>query len=323
MSCAPKFVFIYRWPLSVILCLFWSSLPFSDAFIQNKHQVSIARARFHNLSWQNQGRCAGQNDIVLHMAGSQATKNAVEEHWFPLHLISDAGFPDTEAEDASLEMYEDLSLKLMASLIRKRLQDVKNECHASLQASPETTNKAYEMARGKFVDLTCSLDGERVLEQLFINEVTFQENDKVVRGAVVALQSLLIFGMQLGVKGTPEQLQRSVAHLIETRDAMEADRDIEQWDASSSRRLKYRSDRVAGVQLLAELQWKRMPQGAFDLLLKIGAWRKHEDLPLLRSGFSLRFSHDEHTAAREVCAGVLVPPFEVFSMHPLSITPPT
>jgi hypothetical protein len=244
------------------------------------------------------------------MAGarSEATKKAVEEHWFPLHLINDADFPDTEAEDAAQEKYEDLSLKLMASLIRKRLEDVKNDCHTSTQASPETTNKAYEMARGKFVDLTCSRDGERILEQLFINEETSKENDKVVRGAVVALHSLLIFGMQLGVKGTPEQLQRSVSHLIETRDAMEADRDLEQWDAASSRRLKYHSDRVAGVQLLAELHWKRMPQGAFDLLLKMGAWGKHEDLPLLRSGFSLRFSHDEEIAAREVCAGVLVPP---------------
>jgi hypothetical protein len=312
MLSGPKISFFYRWPLSVvllsILCLFWSSLPFSDAFLfQNKHQVSIELARFHKLSWLNQGRDAGQNDVILHMAGarSQATKKAVEEHWFPLHLISDADFPDTEAEDAALEKYEDLSLKLLASLIRKRLEDVKNDCHTSLQASPETTNKAYEMARGKFVDLTCSLDGERILERLFIEE-TFQENDKVVRGAVVALQSLLIFGMQLGVKGTPEQLQRSVAHLIESRDAMEADRDLEQWDASSSRRLKYRSDRVAGVQLLAELKWKRTPQGAFDLLLEMGAWGKHEDLPLLRSGFSLRFSHDEQTAAREVCAGVLV-----------------
>lgn len=269
--------------------------------------MSIERARFHNLSWEKQGRCTGQNDVVLHMAGSRspATKNAVEEHWFPLHLISDADIPDTEAEDAALRKYEELSLKLMANLIRKRLEDVKNECHTSVQASSASTNKAYEMARGKFIDLTCSLDGERILERLFIDEGTSQENDIVVRGAVVALQSLLIFGMQLGVKGTPEQLQRSVSHLIETRDAMEADRDLEQWDASSTRRLKYRSDRVAGVQLLAELQWKRMPQGAFDLLLKMGAWGKHEDVPLLRSGFSLRFSHDEQTAAREVRAGVL------------------
>ena len=307
MPCTP----IYRCPPSVvlllILCLFWTSLPSSDAFIQNKHQVSIERARFHNLSWEKQGRCTGQNDVVLHMAGSRspATKNAVEEHWFPLHLISDADIPDTEAEDAALRKYEELSLKLMANLIRKRLEDVKNECHTSVQASSASTNKAYEMARGKFIDLTCSLDGERILERLFIDEGTSQENDIVVRGAVVALQSLLIFGMQLGVKGTPEQLQRSVSHLIETRDAMEADRDLEQWDASSTRRLKYRSDRVAGVQLLAELQWKRMPQGAFDLLLKMGAWGKHEDVPLLRSGFSLRFSHDEQTAAREVRAGVL------------------
>jgi exoribonuclease-2 len=50
---------------------------------------------------------------------------------------------------------------------------------------------------------------------------------------------------------------------------------------------------------LAALKRKRTNQGAFDLLVQIGAWKKHEDIALLRSGFPTRFTSEELAASKE------------------------
>jgi exoribonuclease R len=65
------------------------------------------------------------------------------------------------------------------------------------------------------------------------------------------------------------------------------------------RQLKFETDRTPALALLGKLLWKQTPQGAFDLLVQLGAWRFHEDLALLRSGFPLRFTAEEETAAKE------------------------
>ena len=61
------------------------------------------------------------------------------------------------------------------------------------------------------------------------------------------------------------------------------------WTSLSIRKLKYKADQTAGTQLLAKAKKKRTPQGAFDLLVYIGAWSTHENIWLLRSGFPIHF----------------------------------
>ena len=153
------------------------------------------------------------------------------------------------------------------------------------------------MIKNRFMDLACTDDGEAVLESLFDDDIVNGVEDDVLRASVMVIQSLCVFGTQVGVKGTPEQLRKMVAHLDERRDPSLLERDVLVWDADSVRRLKHRLDREPAVQLLAELQWKRTTQGAFDLLCEVGAWDTHEDLALLRSGFPLRFSDAERAAA--------------------------
>jgi hypothetical protein len=278
---------------------------FSDAFVPERHFRSMERIGFGRLLQKEE--YVGRNMLPLHMARARGplTKQSMDEAWLPRQLLGtdkDEFDFDLEAQDEAIEDIEVRSLQLMARLIRQRFQKV-NEKGADTRpiVSLISPNKAYHLAKGRFLDLTCSEDGELVLEQLFDDEDAAKEDDTVIKGAVIALQSLLIFGTQLGVKGSPEQLQWSVSHLVEYRDVMEAEKDLTQWDASSVRRLKYRVDRSAGVQLLAELQWKRIPQGANELLVAIGVWKTYEDLALLRSGFPFsRFSDEENAAARAV-----------------------
>ena len=150
----------------------------------------------------------------------------------------------------------------------------------------------------------------------------------VIRGAVIILQSLCVMGTQVGVKGPPEQLRRMVDHLSDsvrttttkavtttkystTTAATAAIRtptyeeqlllmDYNHWTKDSVRRLKYRLDRTPAIELLATLQWKQTPQGAFDLLRALGVWDTHEDLALLRSGFPIRFTNREEQMANDI-----------------------
>jgi RNB domain len=128
----------------------------------------------------------------------------------------------------------------------------------------------------------------------------------VLMAAVEALQSLCVMGTCVGLKGPPEQLRRLVAHLDSRNDPQWLDRDRHVWDNDSVRRLKYQAildpdaTRAPAMNLLSALKWKRTPAGAFDLLVRLGAWTVHEDLALLRSGFPLRFTESELAEAQRV-----------------------
>jgi hypothetical protein len=142
----------------------------------------------------------------------------------------------------------------------------------------------------------------------------------VLLGAVMAVQSLCVMGLCVGLKGPPEQLRRLASHLDSRFSPSLVERDVLRWDTDSVRRLKYRgttatttvsselSDdsgssgggivvRAPALSLLLALQRKRTAAGAFELLVKLGAWTQHEDLALLRSGFPLRFTESEWNAA--------------------------
>ena len=299
-------VFCRNWLTVVAISLVASIgyLPFppssSDGFILRPptHRQTIRDEDIiHRITFKEDGNWA-LRPLQMGRSSARITKQSLEEHWFPLELLDD------DDESASRDSVEKKSLELSANLIRNRLNDTSSQRLENFkEASPsQMSYQTAALVRGKFLDLTCSGDGESILENLFQNEATEVADDMIIRGAVMALQSLLVLGTQYGVRGTPEQLQRYVSHLKDTREEMAAAQDFNRWDASDVRRLKFQVDRTAGVQLLAELKWKRTPQGACDLLIAMGVWQKNEDLALLRSGFSLRFAEDEFVAATAVSA---------------------
>ena len=67
----------------------------------------------------------------------------------------------------------------------------------------------------------------------------------------------------------------------------------EEWDAECIRRLKFHRRVNLGKLVLAKMIRKRTAQGAFDLLVDMGVWSRHEDTALLRSGFPVHFLEDE------------------------------
>jgi hypothetical protein len=166
----------------------------------------------------------------------------------------------------------------------------------------------------------------------------YYNEHSVLKGAIIAMQSLFIIGMQVGVKGSPTQIQRMVAHLEKRRTGSsnnpnnteeenniihtfwqeQEDNDTNTTSSSSPstkettgkgtgagvyiQSLKYERDTRAGIEILARLGKKRTAQGAFDLLVSLGIWSPHEDLSFLRSGFLTRFTHEEEQYAREAAA---------------------
>jgi len=168
---------------------------------------------------------------------------------------------------------------------------------------------AFRLAKGKFTHLTCSIAGEERLEHLVASSSSSDVNDEnVVCGAIVALQSLLITGMQVGLKGSPEQQQRFFRHLSPSssddgrrRRPKTLRESMMEWSPPDDvKRLKHERDGTAAIELLAYLKRKRSAQGAFDLLVSLGVWKRHEDMALLRSGFPVRFSEEEELAAQEM-----------------------
>lgn len=187
---------------------------------------------------------------------------------------------------------------------------------ASKDQYDKLKQQTVPLVRGRFRDLTCTREGEDALEHLFWQDdaqllgslwqdaaeaaaaTGFSQHD-VVRAAVMVVQSLCVMGTQVGVKGAPQQLLRLKAHLEpgnNNSNYRDSD-DLEDWNSESIRRLKYNVDRAPALALLSELKWKKTPQRVFDLLWQMGAWEKHEDLALLRSGFPIRFTDEEEKAA--------------------------
>jgi hypothetical protein len=229
----------------------------------------------------------------MQMPQSADTSAKLGERWFPEEFLlsSELDSNDQESIRESLELQ---SLQLMNNLLAQHMSEESDEGNSS----ESDCSEAYGIAKGRFQDLCCTLDGELLLESLF--EKASTEEDRIVHGAIISLQSLLILGTQYGVKATAEQFERSVSHLVDFQEDLVRSSRFSEWDASSTRRLKYESNRVPGHRLLAELKRKRTAQGAFDFLVKIGAWQTHEDLALLRSGFSVRFTDVEVDAAEQV-----------------------
>ena len=185
------------------------------------------------------------------------------------------------------------------------------------------------IAKGRFIDLTTTIEGEQVLENLFIGDInpTYDKATNkdhhhhhvlgIVQLAITTLQSLLIYGMQIGVKGSDEAQLRTVRHLFRVEDdnnnnnvsnnnnnttttSLSSSSSLlssssssfwsDSWDEESIRKLKYQRNVTLAKLLLGKLKRKRTSQGAYNLLLELRVWQKHEDIALLRSGFPIQLT---------------------------------
>eukprot|EP00978_Attheya_sp_CCMP212_P041450 scaffold237949_cov54-Attheya_sp.AAC.5 len=257
------------------------------------------------------------DSVSLDMAKTKPKTARMSQRWLPRKTILQ---DDIFSDDTDTEELENQSIAFLATLINAKLKSDPDQLPPSASVisgdtSSSTTftkndkessdkdavkSKAFQMAKGHFLDLTCTREAEQILEGLFTSKEAAEEsNEDVIRGAIIALQSLLIMGTQVGVKGSPTQLEKMVAHLRRPEDFMweQNNENIDVWNYDSTRRLKYNLDMTAGTQLLAALLRKRVPQGAFDLLVYLGVWSLHEDLALLRSGFPTHFTVEEEQAA--------------------------
>jgi hypothetical protein len=295
-------LFFVKWLMLVVtlvLCL--SLFPKTSGFVpQRCRSIGTTKCGHYFPSYVIKN--AEQGIVCLRMSRSrgQDIGNSLEEHWIPVELLENV-MEDPMTKDLLRGEMEGRSVELAGRLIGQRLCFVRSNLDVKTRPLQPSTSTKNGLVAGRFLDLACTIEGEHILESLFDCEEVLQQDDKIIQGAIMVIQSLLIVGSQLGVKGSPEQLHRSASHLIEDRGEAESMHDcVSQWDTRCVRRLKYRNAKLAGVQLLAVLQRKRTPQGAYDLLVEIGAWQKHEDLALLRSGFSIRFNEDELAEALSV-----------------------
>lgn len=333
----------------LMLCCFLLGLVnmggFAGAFILTPGSPLSARkttAKMHNFGLlgdtnvppsilgRSRASCAGTVLLARtrgKIANDVSQQKFSQPQWFPRESIASkkkvvydddiyGAADDDDDEDEVVDDYvERRGVKLLASIIEKRLEYIKTHPVTAPSDEPienggESIEKAElsgialrnaQLAEGRFIDLACTAQGERVLERLFETKAAATEEDeKVVQAAVMALQSILILGTQVGVKGSPAQLQRMIAHLDSRGDqAMYLLQDLENWDTDSVRRLKYKLDRTPAIQVFSQLKWRQSTQGASEILVALGAWSKHEDLALLRSGFSVRFSAKELNAAEK------------------------
>ena len=138
----------------------------------------------------------------------------------------------------------------------------------------------------------------------------------------MALQSLLIYGMQIGIKGSTEQQQKLVRHLYRRSDVVPTAKQstknnpnqndiyngdneviewVTQWTTEDIRRLKYYRNTSLGKSLLATLKKRQSAMGAYELLVELNVWDKNEEeIGLLRSGFPVDFLEEEIRCSKEV-----------------------
>ena len=332
-----RFLLVIRF---ICVVLFISSSI--DSFTQNDHysylfhvQASFAlinsRQRFHspfatyhqNDISSNHDRLANlQRGGLLPMA-KKSTEQILTKQWLPrIHQSDD----DIYASDIAREQLENECIQYVASLVMKQLESNNNinglnDLGSTVIIDEERIdndqdnnehdidfNTRRQIVRDKFRDLTCKIEGEKLLEDLFIHNpphcpvslssLSQECNDmNILRGGIMAMQSLLIMGMQVGVKGTQEHQKRLVEHLNDYYISSSQESFESYFDNITPKQLKHQIDTTAGVKLLSELKRKRTTQGAYDLLVLLGAWDKHEDIALLRSGFPTRFSDEEIKAA--------------------------
>ena len=255
---------------------------------------------------------------------------------------------EEQEEEISIE---DESLQYLADIINHRLVTLKKsdvvqqtssigECSADTDGNEKEdtpiigddidndSDTAYyqQLAKGRFIDLTTSLESERVLENLFTtlpsSSTTINNNHDdnkiriIIQYAIITLQSLLIYGMQIGVKGSEEMQKKMVRHLFRPGDIVPSSSSsedevllpkwIDNWTPNDIRLLKYNRDATLAKKILAKLIKKRTSQGAYDLLIELQVWDKHVDVALLRSGFPVRFLEEELSVATEVATAATI-----------------
>ena len=245
----------------------------------------------------------GDNDFQLCMA-KKSTEQLTSQQWLPSVGKSN---DDIFASDSEREQLEHDSIELVANIISMRINDNDEtniiDIDEKDQSNPDNNTQQIkdDIVRNRFRDLTCKDTGENILEDMFLDHASTTSKESreldVLRGSIIAMQSLLIMGMQVGVKGSLEMQQRMVAHLYRNKDVtVKSSRHVslqKYFDDLTPRQLKHQVDTTAGTQILSNLKRKRSAQGAFDLLVQLGVWDKHEDIALLRSGFPLRFTDEE------------------------------
>ena len=157
-------------------------------------------------------------------SGSSSSKLSAYKSAFP---TEEPWIPVTNREEG--RRLEQASVDYLAALISRL---------APLDGSDpgirvEGDLSAYEIAKPHFIDLSCTLHGEIQFQNLFkfgtpsqvipgsldanlpeSTNVPLAEED-VVMGAVLALQSLAVMGMQVGVKGPPRTQKGRLFHLWE------------------------------------------------------------------------------------------------------------
>jgi len=223
---------------------------------------------------------------------------------------------------------EQLSIDFIAHQLQSRLYtDIRSDnstttvtANANGQSKPIQNKKASNLAKGHYLDLSSwNPNSEHLLEQLISNDIpsyllnptelkerynfeitnTIHSFENIIKGGIIALQSLCIFGMQVGVKGSPYTQSKRVAHLRPTSDYISTNHEWK-WTRNHIRQLKHDRNSKAAIQILAKLRKKQTAQGAMDLLVQLGIWNQHENLDFLRSGFPTRFTDEEEVAAKVV-----------------------
>ena len=190
--------------------------------------------------------------------------------------------------------------------VSKKIRDILNQAKTTHNETFYTDRcvQSNSFAVGRFADFTCSCEGEKILENMFIlsSDELVLPSKAVIEEAIYAVQSLLVMGLQVGLKGPPQYLEGLVQHL-RNFGIEETGNDIQDI-AVESRRLKFERDVDAGTQILASLMRKRTAQGAFDLLVAMRVWSNYEDLSLLRSGFPVKFTDREEDTVKEALLNV-------------------
>ena len=303
------------------------NVPLTNKFLRQSYNI-IYEKKATSLTPRN-----------LSSYNNQNKKNAQDSnpHWYPKSILRQYSNPSNEKNNVDdnndikyseeLAQLEQLSIDILAQQIKAKLFS------SHSRASDKKTNKrAAKLAKGHFLGLVHGTENEILLEQLisvnippeFLEKynsnkpistsqsiVKHQQElytfDNIIKGSIMALQSLLIYGMQLGVKGSQYMQNKMVAHL--RPDEQECNQKIntnniplsdETWTNEDIKKLKYDRNTKAAIQLLAALKKKQSAQGAFDLLVSLGVWKHHENLDFLRSGFPTRFTDEEEMAARLV-----------------------
>lgn len=236
---------------------------------------------------------------------------SVGAHWFPEKLLQISELESDSINSIKTDL-ESQSLHLMARLLFE-YKSTKHACDNIVKNCDRNENSRFkDLYSNRFRDLCCSRRSESILEQMF-ERVEKETETRVVIGAIKSLQSLLVLGMQYGAKASSTILEGNILSSSIDCDDCEM---LGEWDASCTQKLKTDCNRLPGMNLLATMKRKRSPQGAYEVLVGLGVWQRHEDLSLLRSGLPLRFGDDEIKAAEKVMPSPV-------QIRPTVLSPPT